>query len=79
MIQKTIQMKNMMNIKRLWMAAVVASLVFFQLKNHSASAISEVTKSKIASREKRGLLPGRLGLGFGPFYTHYVLQKGLKK
>ena len=66
-------------IKRIWVIVVVASALVLQLRIPSGYSLAQNSKSKIVKKPKKEKLPGRLSLGFGPFYTNYVLEKGLKK
>jgi len=70
-------MKNL--IKRFWLAALVFSTMVMQFRIPSVYAFGKSIKTKQIQKPKKEKLPGRLGLGFGPFYTNYVLEKGLKK
>ena len=78
-MQPNQKMKKKMWIKRIWIAALVLSTMLFQYRLPSGKAMAQQSKQKNSGKIKKDKLPGRLGLGFGPFYSNYVLKKGLKK
>jgi len=74
------QMKTkMMNFKKIWVAVLVASAVLFQARVPVSLATTQSTSLKVTKKIKKDKIPGRLGLGFGPFYNHYILEKTIKK
>ncbi len=78
--QNQIKMKTMKNlIKPFWIAVLGFSSMPLQFWIPSVYGLSKSLKTKQVQKPKKDKLPGRLGLGFGPFYTNYVLEKGLKK
>jgi len=72
-------MKNKMWIKRVWIVVLIVSALLLQFKIPSGMALAQNSEQKVVKKKKGVKLPGRLGLGFGPFYSNYVVEKGLKK
>jgi len=69
----------MKNYRKIWLFAALIIALVFLIRLPSGSAFAQNVKAKNTTKVKKDKLPGRLGLGFGPFYNHYILSKAIKR